>query len=348
VTRRLRARSILPPIVLLALALVATSAATATGSVPGLRDKPASERGAGRAAERAALRSAIRLPDPLDAVAVSSIRIPDPEPSEEPAPPEGEVDAAAPPSLAPAAGASTQRTVVWEGDHETGDLSAWSTGWGGGEFNNGAAASIASQDVARSGSWSAKLTIDTTSGNDTGVRLFRWNESRALTEAYYSAWFYFPERVSTPGGWWNLLQFKSRTATANDATWILNVGNRSDGSMYFYPYYWLSDGPRAGETGKMGFAQPVANIPVGQWVNVEVFLKQSGGHDGQIIVWQDGAEIFRLDNVRTRHPDGNNEWSINNYASQLAPAVATVYVDDARVTTNQPIEGIAQELGATP
>jgi hypothetical protein len=64
-----------------------------------------------------------------------------------------------------------------------------------------------------------------------------------------------------------------------------------------------------------------------------VYLRQSSAFDGEIIVWQDGVELFSLNNVRTRYPSSNgaNEWSINNYSSSLVPSPTTVYIDDATV-----------------
>ncbi len=92
-------------------------------------------------------------------------------------------------------------TLLWAADHETGSMSQWYTDGGGGEFNSGAASSTASPDVAHSGGYSAKATIVTP--GTSGVRLFRWNESRATPEAYYSAWFYFPRSYRIPD-WWNI------------------------------------------------------------------------------------------------------------------------------------------------
>jgi hypothetical protein len=249
----------------------------------------------------------------------------------------------APTAPTPSAGPDVPRPrcgdVVWSADHETGDLSQWYVGSGGGEFNSGAATSSASQDVAHSGRYSAKTTIHTPNTPVTsGVRLFRWNESRAHPEARYSVWFYFPQRYTAPA-WWNMFSFKSRDgATANDPVWSLHAGNRPSGAMYLFLNWWegLSiEGPGRGTFGGRNYSQTVQDIPVRQWTHLEVYLRQSSAFDGQIIVWQDGVELFNVNSVRTRYPapNGANEWSVNNYSEIIVPSPTTIYIDDAAIST---------------
>jgi hypothetical protein len=225
--------------------------------------------------------------------------------------------------------------VLWSADHETGDLSQWYADDGGGEFNSGAASSAASPDVAHSGRYSARVTIVTP--GQSAVRLFRWNESHDNPEAYYSAWFYFPREYRAPV-WWNVFQFKSRNGPANDPFWSLQVGNRPGGAMYLYLNWWngLSiEGPHRGESGGRSYDQALKDVPVGNWTHVEVFLRQSGTFDGQVIVWQDGIELFNVKDVRTRYPasNGANEWSVDNYADNITPSPTTFFVDDAAIST---------------
>ena len=228
--------------------------------------------------------------------------------------------------------------VLWSADHETGDLSQWYLDEGGGEFNSGAASSTASRDVAHSGRYSAKVTITTPATS--GVRLFRWNESHAHPEAYYGAWFYFPRSYRAPD-WWNIFQFKSRSGPSiNDPFWSLDVGNRPGGSMHLYLEWWngLSiEGPHRGESGGRSFEQGIKDLPVERWTHIEVLLRQSSAFDGQLIVWQDGVELFNVRDVRTRYPapNGANEWSVNNYADAITPSPTTIYIDDAVISTSR-------------
>lgn len=218
-------------------------------------------------------------------------------------------------------------------------MSDWYTPSGGGEFNSGSAVSGASTDVAHSGRYSAKATISTPP-SPSAVRLFRWAESRANPAAYYSAWFYFP-RIYTPS-WWIIDQFKSRSCSSCDPDpfWFVQVGNRPNGSMYLYLTWWHGpwpngtvEGPHQGEFGGRDYHQNIKDLPTGQWVHLEIFLRQSAAFDGEITVWQDGVEILRQTNVKTRYPFMGDEWAPSSYSGSISPGPATIYIDDAAIST---------------
>jgi hypothetical protein len=237
--------------------------------------------------------------------------------------------------------AATQApNILWSADHEKGNLSEWYENSGGGEFNSGNAISTASADVVRTGRFSAKATIF--APPVAGVRLFRWSEIRSNPEAYYSAWYYFPRIYRAE--WWNIFQFKSRSdnVRSSDPFWFVQVGNRRSGAMYLYLTWWGQlwqdrgvEGPHRGEFEGHNYGQVIKDLPVGQWVHIEAFLRQSSAFDGQIIVWQDGVEILKQDNVRTRYPAVAAEWSLNNYAGAIWPTPATIYIDDASISTTR-------------
>jgi hypothetical protein len=235
--------------------------------------------------------------------------------------------------------AQNPNTILWFADHEEGNLSDWYTPSGGGEFNSGSGVSTASTDFAHGGLYSAKATISTPP-SPSAVRLFRWAESRVNPEAYYSAWFYFP-RIYTPS-WWFIDQFKSRRCSTCDPDpfWFVQVGNRSNGNMYARLVWWYGpwpggteEGPHAGEFGGRTYEQTIMDLPTNQWVHIEIFLRQSAGFDGQIIVWQDGVEIFNQNNVKTRYPYMGDEWSPGSCAGSISPSPATIYIDDAAIST---------------
>lgn len=238
------------------------------------------------------------------------------------------------------ADAAPTPNILWSADHEEGTLSKWYTSGGGGEFNSGNAISTASTHIARSGRYSLKATIFAPPVS--GVRLFRWKESKANQEAYYSAWYYFP-RIHH-AGWWNIFGFKSRRDPdlSSDPFWYVQVGNRPSGSMYLYLTWWPQlwpdrgvEGPHRGEFGGQNYIQTTKDLPVGRWVHIEAFLRQSAGFTGQIIIWQDGAEILHRTNVKTRYAAVGNEWSVNNYTASISPSPATIYIDDAVISTTR-------------
>lgn len=218
---------------------------------------------------------------------------------------------------------------------ETGDLSQWSVpnvpggpNTGGGVFNSGiATAAVGSVGPAHGGLHSARLFIDTRNTGElptSGTRLFRWLEPEKYPELYYSVWFYFPQRYIPNGNppWWNVFQWKSKRGDTSDPFFALNVGNRPDGAMYFYLY---------DKNAKNSYSQSVMDIPESQWFQVEAFYKCSGEKTGNVAFWQDGVQIFDVSTVQTRYPDGNCQWSVNNYSTGLDPNPATIYVDDAAI-----------------
>jgi Polysaccharide lyase len=239
------------------------------------------------------------------------------------------------PPSAPAPVASS--SVLWSADMETGDLSQWSlpsvpnrANAGGGVFNSGIAwAGVDSVSPAHSGLHSAKLSI--TAHEEPGIptsgtRLFRWREPKDHPELYYSVWYYFPRRYHPNGdpSWWNVFQWKSKhaKATISDPFFTLNVGNRSDGSMFVYLY---------DANAESSYGQTSKNIPEGRWFRVEAYYKCAGDKSGRVIFWQDGVQIFDIHEVETRYPDGDCAWSVNNYSNGLDPRAATIYVDDAAI-----------------
>jgi hypothetical protein len=234
-----------------------------------------------------------------------------------------------------ASSAPSPGSVLWSADMETGDLSQWSRpdipggpNAGGGVFDSGTSiASVDAVSVAHSGIHSAKLYISTLNSpgiSTSGARLFRWLEPETRAELFYSVWFYFPRRYIPNGNppWWNVFQWKSKLGDASDPFFALNVGNRSDGSMYLYLY---------NQNSKTSYSQAIKNISDGQWFHIEAFYKCAGDKTGHVTFWQDDVQIFDVPNVQTRYPDGTCAWSVNNYSDSLNPTTATIYVDDAAI-----------------
>jgi len=232
-------------------------------------------------------------------------------------------------------------TILWYADHEEGNMSDWYTPAGGGEFNSGSGVSSASTDVAHTGRYSAKATISTPP-SPSAVRLFRWTESRANPEAYYSAWFYFPRNYTL--SWWLIDFFKSRSCSTCDPDpfWFVQAGNRPNGAMFLFLTWWYGpwpngtvEGPHQGEFGGHDYYQTLKDLPTNQWVHIEIFLRQSAAFDGEIVVWQDGVEILRQSNVKTRYPFMGDEWGLGSYSASISPSPATIYIDDAAISTGR-------------
>lgn len=188
---------------------------------------------------------------------------------------------------------------------------------------------------------------------ESGVRAFRWAEARANRSLYYSVWMYIPTTYTMTadpnfGQYWNLFQFKSRSAdgSRNDPLWALSAAKNPAGGMYLRAGWgWGGTtvaGPRATDSVGGKWYEPTTRVPlpVGRWFHLEAHLHQSKDFDGQLSVWQDGLKIFSFTGVRTSYANcnfnswcANNEWSVNNYSDGLSPNPATIYMDDAAIST---------------
>jgi hypothetical protein len=156
-----------------------------------------------------------------------------------------------------------------------------------------------------------------------GARLFRWCESQTHERLYYGVWFHFPRNYHAPN-WWNVFQWKSKVSSAKiDPFFIVNVGNRSDGSMFFYLYDWQR---------RISYPQTVKDIVVGQWVHVEALYHCAADTTGQVTIWQDGVLLTDVQGAATRYVDGDCQWSVNNYSDALSPNPAVLYIDDATIS----------------
>ncbi len=223
-------------------------------------------------------------------------------------------------------GGENHTEVLWEATHETGDSSEWDRFQSGSIFNSGTGRVEWTDEVAHGGTGSLALSVRRASGQTQAARIFRWAEDPS--EAYYSAWFYFPELVQ-PERWWNIFQFKSKLDDGSDPTWVVNVGNDSEGAMRLYLYDAITRTSHH-ET----VTSEAMEIPVGRWTHIEVFLRQAIDDSGQIALWQDGRLLYELDGVQTTLAD-NVQWSLNNYSDDLDPQDVTIFIDDAAIAAER-------------
>jgi hypothetical protein len=240
---------------------------------------------------------------------------------------------------------------VWSADMETANLSQWTSGGThGGSYDSGDCirpSNGVSTEKAHTGIYSMKITANT-STQESGCRQFRHEESLTGNPYYYSAWFYIPQFVQVRD-YWNIFQFKSETAAGlNDPFWVVDILNKGPNGEMRLVLRWKGAvaGPTAQDTttGTKYYYQTLKNVPVGQWFNIESYLRQSDAYSGQIIVWQDGTEIFNKDMVRTKHLNGDERWSVNNYSNSLNPSTASLYIDDAVISTSPTYSGVSATI----
>ena len=216
--------------------------------------------------------------------------------------------------------------VLWSADQETGDLSQWYAGQQGGEFDTGTGTASITTDVAHSGQYAIQMTISDAHGQPQAARLFRWDRSADETERYYSAWYYFPQRYR-PAVWWNIFQFKSEPDgdTQSEPIWSLNVGNRGSGAMYLYLWDAID---------RRSYSQRVVDLPEQQWVHLEARYVPAVDQAGRVTIWQDGVQLWDITNVQTAFAN-NVYWSIANYTDDIQPSTASIYIDDAVISSTR-------------
>ena len=190
-------------------------------------------------------------------------------------------------------------------------------------------------EQAHSGHYGLKLSIDTRGPVRAGVRMTREKEYQQVPRgAYFSVWYYLPQAVQAPE-WWNIFQFKAKTAPGRPAEpfWSINIGNRPDsGAMYL----WVDNKDGAPQP-KAQYRSPLTrlDIPVGRWWHLEAYMERTASYDGHLTIWQDGVKLYDFTGVRSTYPGGLVEWTVNNYADDLSPAPTTLYIDDAAISTAQ-------------
>jgi hypothetical protein len=160
--------------------------------------------------------------------------------------------------------------------------------------------------------------------------MYRSCEAENNHEAYYSVWLYFPRRFNVASRW-NVFQWQSENVYGDPSTsapmWTIDVKNGRGSTMYFALDYWPTNA---------SYEQTSATIPVGRWVHLEAYYQHSYpvANSGRVTIWQDGEQIYDLSNVDTTN-SANLSWSVNNYCDTLSPSSATIYMDDAAISTSR-------------
>jgi hypothetical protein len=216
--------------------------------------------------------------------------------------------------------------ILWWTDYETADFSDWaSDGRGSTWVYSGGTVDVAS-DYARSGSYSMRSVVFSPDLGTISAGTARRSEGLPA-EAYYSAWLYLPAPL-TATYYWLFSKFRSRTVATDPNTfvdvWDLDMRVQA-GAMHFALYHHDSGDEPA-------LASPV--VPVGRWFQVEAFLRPTPANDGRLSVWVDGSLLYDLVDTPTM-PTAYVEWSVGGIAEMVTPPRATLYVDDAAISTQR-------------
>ncbi|HEY6475975.1 MAG TPA: heparin lyase I family protein [Polyangia bacterium] len=218
-------------------------------------------------------------------------------------------------------------SLLWSATFEPGNLSEWMGDGHGGLFNeniNIALVPSTTTTIAHGGHYAGLVTLSPTAGMTSTNYLFR--NAPTPTAAYYSAWFYIPSSV-TVGTWLSLTHFRgSQTGDGNNlsAIWDVNLYPLPDGSLAAQLFDYA---------GQKNTRQPTP-VPVlfDTWVQFEVHFVKATDATGRIEVYQDGTLILERVGLATVTNDWL-QWDAGGACDALSSSPATVYLDDATIST---------------
>ena len=217
--------------------------------------------------------------------------------------------------------------ILWWTDHETGDLSDWTRNGGSLWTSTGGQLDVVTSPV-RSGSYALRSSV-TSSSSTLSAAVAQRAGVQVPVDAYYSAWYYVPA-VSTATTYWLFFKFRSRCVASDPSTdaevWDFNFVPDGNGAMQFTLFGHA----------KGVLEPPVATptVPIGQWFQVEAYLRVANDDTGRLTVWEDDTVIFDVQGQPTM-PSTCVEWSVGGITGMITPASATFYVDDAAISTRR-------------
>jgi hypothetical protein len=238
---------------------------------------------------------------------------------------------------------------LWSAGHEGGDLDEWDY-----ISISGSANASATNTIAHTGNYANALTVSNDNG---GVRMVVTQTSATPNNethpenlpntAYYSIWYYFPDKIQPEANGWgpNIFQWKQAWKTGtNSQTRRLLYWIRADWSDSANAYKLHLRSKLDNQTGTWdnqshSEAKSDKPLPLNTWVHLECSYTWSKTGNGAIKCWQDGTAIFDLTNIYTEYdwPYINHprQWTVNNYSKYTTPDTHTIYVDDAAITTTR-------------
>lgn len=231
--------------------------------------------------------------------------------------------------------------LLWSANHLNGNVNEWTSDGGGGIYNTGTGRTVVSTEQAKTGIHSLKLSINTTTGDSHGTRVYRWREIGNNDDLIYTFHLYFPHRIDLDpnNAWFNLVQTKGVKYAAggagtgpdqiNNPHYVVGLGVRGGAN-----FLTLADLQRfwGGTTNVTWQAPPGINLPIGRWVKIQMLIIQRRDNSGRILLWQDDQLVIDTGLRNTLRPDVDaNHFSINAYADKTIPNNTSIYLDDVSI-----------------
>ena len=153
-------------------------------------------------------------------------------------------------------------------------------------------------------------------------------EGSMLSDTCYSAWYYLPTLVTVTKVWL-FYKFRSRSVADQPSSdvdmWDLDVVTGQNQALVLSLYRHDRE--------EMAVAESVS-VPVERWFQLESCLLAANDSSGHLRVWLDGASAFEL-TAQLTMPSQYVEWNVGSIGEALNPVSASVYVDDAAVSTRR-------------
>lgn len=142
-------------------------------------------------------------------------------------------------------------------------------------------------------------------------------------EAYYGAWFYLPTKAADATDNWNLFHFQGAPPGERLAgLWDVSLGQGAGAGLVAIVYDRIND--------SHGVYRSTEPVPFGRWFQLEFFFKRASDATGAVALFQDGAEVIRVEQIATDNT-AFGQWYVGNWAAALTPSNYTLYVDDVTV-----------------
>lgn len=208
--------------------------------------------------------------------------------------------------------------VLWYASHESGDLSEWNAGSGGGTVGR---PSTVITTQAHSGKYAVNVTLSS--------EVALWRHGTFPKEAYYSAWFFLPHDFQQITSW-TIMTFGSVTAdgAGRHEQTILNLRTLPGGQIVLFVF-------DDGEYLQLPLAAPPAVVPVSKWFQLEVFYRNANDPSDKIQIWIDGVQVYDVPNRPSRvTPD--MYLGIGNIPDVgVIPAPVQILVDDVAISLSR-------------
>jgi hypothetical protein len=216
--------------------------------------------------------------------------------------------------------------LLWSARYEGGTVAEW-TDVGGTADARSPNAIVISGDRAHGGHLSAKLSVSTPLAGVQQDASFGRSSSDGPLEAYYSAWYYLPSRVSV-GVFWVIMKFRTRRVLTDPATsdelYDLNLRTLPSGDMSLRLY-----SHRTGGDLPLSTVDPI--VPVGRWFQIEAFYRNAADNTGRVTYWLDAQQVADIA-ARPVGPTPWVGWNVCSIAENLTPTAADLFVDDVAIS----------------